>query len=437
MVPALPITQPERTTVVPPNIVFVMSDQQRWDSLGCYGNAFASTPHLDRMASEGMRFETCTSPWPVCTPSRASMWTGVYPHVHGLDRNLYGIGNAVRDSSPITETVFDRMRAAGYATAYIGKWHLGEDDPGMFDTWMGFNSQGGHWQDGQLDGIYNPDLQTDQAIAYIRERAEKSDQPFMVVNSFYPPHDPYTAPQKYYEPYRGKGVPFVGYYAAVSALDANVGRMLDAIDEAGIAENTIVMYCSDHGDTFKFRPDGMHKHVCHEESIRVPMIVRWPERVSAGSVVEAPVGLIDLLPTLLECAGENVPDHAQGKSFLPWLEGRTPKWDDVSYIETNTRYEGHDQRCLRTSKWKLVLGTTGPNHLFDLERDPEEVFDLYDAPESCSENMPTFPSHAHVIAELVERMDEVARGLDDDVGRRAAERSRQELTQRRARGVKS
>lgn len=413
-----------------PNILFLMSDQQRHDSLGCYGNVFVSTPHLDRMAEEGLRFETAVCPWPVCTPSRASMWTGVYPHAHGLERNLYDDANAIRDASTVQTTVFDHLREAGYDTAYIGKWHLGHDDPGMFDEWMGFNSQGGHWQDGVLDGNYNADVQTDRTIEYLRRRADEPDRPFAVVNSFYPPHDPYTAPSAYLERYRGKGVPQPGYYAAVSALDANVGRMLDALEELGLHESTVVIYTSDHGDTFKYRDDGFHKHVCFDEAIRVPLIVRWPGRVAGGMQVSAPVNLVDLLPTLLALAGAPIPDHAQGRSFLPWLLGETPGWDDVSYVETNTRIEGHDQRCLRTSRWKLVLGTTGPNHLYDLAKDPEEAFNLYDAPIMHGENLPKFPSHTTVIADLIDQLEETARRLNDAVGLQAVQRARQHLATR-------
>jgi choline-sulfatase len=358
------------------------------------------------------------------------MWTGVYPHVHGLDRNLYEGANAIREASQVQRTLFDLLRDAGYHTGYIGKWHLGQDDPGMFDSWMGFNSQGGHWQDGVLDGRYNPDVQTDRTIEYLRQRADHPDRPFCVVNSFYPPHDPYTAPREFYEPYRGKGVPHPGYYAAVSALDANVGRMLNALDDLGLADDTLVLYTSDHGDTFKFRDDGFHKHVCFEEAIRVPLIVRWPQCVAAASQVSAPVNLIDLLPTLLEVAGTAVPDYAQGRSFLPWLHGKDPVSSDAAYVETNTRIEGHDQRCLRTSRWKLILGTTGPNHLFDLVNDPEEVFDLFDAPDVSGENLPALPSHTTVIAYLVDRLDAEAERLGDALGRQAAERARRQLETR-------
>ncbi len=413
-----------------PNIVFLMSDQQRWDTLGCYGNTFVETPHLDRLAAEGARFGTCVTPWPVCTPSRASLWTGVYPHVHGLVSNLYGEPDAIANLSPVKTTVFDLLREAGYVTGYIGKWHLGEDDPGMFDVWNGFNSQGGHWVDGKTDGIYKPDVQTDATIDFLRERAKHPETPFVVVNSFYPPHDPYTAPERFFEPYRRKGVPFAGYYAAVSAIDENVGRMLTALDELGLADNTVVIYTSDHGDTFKYRHDGMHKHVCFDEAICVPLIVRWPGRVRPGSVVGAPVSLLDLLPTMLAVAGSDAPEHAHGLSLVPWLDGETPSWREASYVQTITRYEGHNQRCLRTDAWKLVVGETGPNHLYDLVHDPEEENNLYRAPLMDGEQPPAFPSHVHIIEPLVRALAHVASEVDDDVGIRAAERALAELATR-------
>ena len=217
-----------------PNILLLMSDQQRWDSLGCNGNTFVSSPHIDRLAAEGVRCENSFTPWPVCTPARATMWTGVYPHQHKLKFNSYRMSNLFEDVSYERRTVFDALKEDDYTTAYFGKWHLGDDVPPMFDVWEGFNSLGGHWVDGRKDGVYKPDLQTNQLIKFLEKQAN-ADKPFIAVNGFYPPHDPYTAPKRFYERYRGRGIPFAGYYAAVSALDHNVGRTMEALDRLGSA----------------------------------------------------------------------------------------------------------------------------------------------------------------------------------------------------------
>lgn len=413
-----------------PNIVLLMSDQHRWDAMGCSGNDFVSTPNMDRMAAEGARFENAFTPFPVCTPARASMWTGVYPHAHEVTGNVYGISDAIAETSKQKETVFDLLQRHGYDTAYFGKWHLGEDAPGFIDHWRGFNSLGGHWDRSDGTETYKPDLQTDQTIAYLQKRAE-ADEPFMLVNGYYPPHDPFSAPERFYEPYRGKGVPFAGYYAAVSAIDACIGRTLQAIDDLGLTENTVVIYYSDHGETFKYRDDGEHKFVCYEESIRVPMLVRWPGHVEPEQVLDCKVGLQDLMPTLLEWAGIPAADHLHGSSLAPWLRGERPTWRDTYYVENITRYNRRHQRALHADGWKLILSDEGPNELYDLRADPEEELDVYAAPyEDRHEQYLHYEPFTRVIGELAKGLREHARALDDPLGVRLADEALDEMTQR-------
>src|SRR5262245_12293272 len=156
-----------------PNILLIMADMQRSDALGCYGNVFVQTPNIDRLAGAGIRFTSCFTPFPLCTPARATLWTGVYPHAHNVIGNVYGVGNAFSAFGHVRTLVFDRLKAAGYATAYFGKWHLGEENPGCFDVWKAHNSLGGHWVDGRQamqGGIYLADRETDEGIAFLRER---------------------------------------------------------------------------------------------------------------------------------------------------------------------------------------------------------------------------------------------------------------------------
>ena len=190
-----------------PNIVLVMTDQQRRDSLHCYGNRFTETPETSRMAANGMCFDTALTPWPVCTPARATAWTGTYPSTHRVIDNLYGVDNAFATHSAVKTTVFDALQSAGYATAHFGKWHLGEAPPPFFDHWEeSFNSRQGHWIDGKLDGIYRPDRATDAAIDWIAGRADQ-DRPFALLLSFYPPHDPYSAPARFCGPIAARACP--------------------------------------------------------------------------------------------------------------------------------------------------------------------------------------------------------------------------------------
>ncbi|MCZ6676891.1 MAG: sulfatase-like hydrolase/transferase [Candidatus Poribacteria bacterium] len=422
-----------------PNIILLMSDQQRWDSLGCNGNRFVSTPHLDQLAADGARFENSFTPWPVCTPARATMWTGVYPHQHKVTFNIYDMGNVIEDVSRERRTLFESMKDADYTTAYFGKWHLGDDAPGMFDVWEGFNSLGGHWVDGRRDGIYKPDFQTDQLIEFM-EQQTGTGKPFIAVNSYYPPHDPYTAPKQFYEPYRGKGVPFAGYYAAVSALDHNVGRVMEALERLGLRENTIVVYFSDHGDTFRYREGWAYKFVCHEDAIKVPLIVNCPERISAGTVVPSMVGLQDLMPTVLDWAGLDIPDYLHGKSLVPLLSGESVPWREAYYVQNITRHTNVEQRCIRTGEWKLILNErprtvrryASSNYLFDLVNDPEEELNLYDTPREDGHNQyGHFPPFTDVITELAQLLRKYAEEIGDAFGCELADNC---LTEMRNRG---
>ena len=406
-----------------PNIILLMSDQQRWDSLGCNGNTFVSTPNIDALAAGGANCANSFTPWPVCTPVRATMWTGVYPHQHQVFYNTYGMDNLLKETSKEQHTLFESMRDGGYTTAYFGKWHLGEQDPGFFDVWSGFNSQGGHWVDDKKDGVYKPALQTEQMIDFIRSQHD-SGKPLLAVNGYYPPHNPYTAPQEFYEPYRGKGVPFAGYYAAVSALDHYVGQIVATLDELGIREETIVVYYSDHGDTFLYRGPG-HKFTCHEDSIKVPMIINWPGQIESGLNIGDFVGLQDLMPTILDWAGLEIPETLHGRSLTPLLNGNSVPWRDAHYTQNITRQPFVDQRAIRTNEWKLILSRpvgglrnyVGDHELYDLVNDPEEVLNIYNTPRQNVHNEYLHvPPQTEVITELAHLLKRHALEIDDQLG---------------------
>lgn len=401
-----------------PNIIIVMADQQRMDSLACYGNRFTETPETSRMASAGLCFDTALTPWPVCTPARATAWTGTYPSRHQVIDNLYGVDNAFATHSQISLTVFDRLKSAGYTTAHFGKWHLGEAHPPFFDHWEeSFNSRRGHWIDGKLDGEYRPDRATDAAIRWLSTTGAQ-DSPFAMVLSFYPPHDPYSAPLRFYEPYRGKGVPFAGYYAAVSALDHNLGRVRDAIEAAGLRDNTMVLYFSDHGDTFWYRREGEHKFVCTDDSLRIPMIVEGPG-IAPGSRCPAPVGIQDISPTMLDLAGLPVPPEMQGRSFLPLLRGEDALgWRTGYYVQNITHISSIHQRAWRTEQWKLIVSADGAHELYELTVDPEEELNVFLTPRDDGgfERFKHYPDFAVTIDRLAGEMLDEARRLADDEG---------------------
>jgi choline-sulfatase len=417
-----------------PNILLIMSDMQRSDALGCYGNVFVQTPNIDTLADGGTRFTTCFTPFPLCTPARATLWTGVYPHTHKVIGNVYGVDNAFARFAGSSTLVFDRLKDAGYTTAYFGKWHLGEKNPGCFDVWSAHNSLGGHWVDGRQamqGGTYLADRETDEGIAFLRARME-ARTPFAMVQSYYPPHGPYTVPQAFHKMYRGKGIPYPGYYAACSAIDANVGRLCGALAEFGLAEDTVVIYLSDHGTTFESRDGLYHARVCYDESVRVPLIVRLPDGRGAGRTVEAFVGLQDVTPTLLDLCGLQVPGELQGRSLVPWIVGECPGWRDCFYLESTVsphiktvsfvtkdmRVIGPlTQRAIRTETWKLVLSEGGPHELYDLVEDPDEILNLFAVPyEDEHDQYRHFAPHDGIVYRLAARLEAEAHGLGDDVG---------------------
>ena len=418
-----------------PNILLIMADMQRADALGCYGNVFVKTPHIDGLARGGTRFANCFTPFPLCTPARATLWTGVYPHAHNVVGNVYGVSNAFASFGRAGTLVFDRLKAAGYVTAYFGKWHLGEHNPGCFDAWSAHNSLGGHWVAGRQakqGGKYLADRETDEGIEFLCAR-KGAEKPFVMVQSYYPPHGPYTVPEAFHRMYRGKGIPYPGYYAACSAIDANVGRLREALDEFRLAENTVVIYLSDHGTTFEARDGTYHARVCYDESIRVPLIVRLPDGSGpAERTVDAFVGLQDIAPTLLDLCGAQVPADLHGSSLVPWVNGERPGWRECFYVESTVSphvrtisYVTKDmrvlgpltQRAIRTGRWKLILSEGGPHELYDLAEDPDEILNLYGVPyEDEHDQYRHFPAHDEIIYRLADQLEVEARKLGDEKG---------------------
>ena len=407
-----------------PNFLVIVSDQQRWDSLACNGNVFTQTPNLDAMAARGVNFQLSFTPFPVCTPARASMWTGVHPNKHGVTYNRYGIDDVISYEGKIDTTLFEIMQCAGYTTAYFGKWHLGEKNTGRFDIWKGFNSHGGHWEEGRQSfqgGRFKPATQTDEMICFL-ESSQAREKPFIAVQSYYPPHSPFTAPTGSYTPYRGKGVPFAGYYASVTALDGYVGEIREALLRTGLWENTFVFYVSDHGETFDFAENAPHKWVCLDSSIRVPFLMEGPG-VPRGIRPNDFVGLEDLMPTILAAAGIKPPGNIDGADLLELVNGDASSWRDSYYTQTERRMTRTLQRCIRTKCSKLILSWDELHELYDLSTDPEEVLNLYGAPRADKQDQyKHFESQSERIVSLAGMMLRRANELGDYAGVELASR---------------
>ena len=421
-----------------PNIVVILSDQQRSDSLACYGNVFVRSPNIDRLASQGVRFIDAFTPFPLCTPARASLWTGTWPHLHGIMDCVYGIDDAF-ERSPAPTTVFDRLSEAGYLVGYFGKWHLGDARPARIDHWDATNSEEGHWIEGRE---YIPEAQTRRMIDWLRElRGER--RPFFLVQAYRPPHEPYTAPERDLRLYRGKGIFRPGYYASVSALDRSVGEILEALDDIGARDDTLVIYTSDHGEHFNYRARN-NKSTGHDDSIRIPLVAAWPGRVVPGKTVPGAVGLQDLTPTLLDFADCEIPDCLHGRSLRSLLERGDGRGGERYYVQNTEDFRSFEvwdrlmsaggypansrshrspdrewdrQRALWTPGAKLILSEHGNHALFDLERDPEEELNLFGAPRPDFFDQYThFPDQAARTARLAQMLREEAQRIGDEWG---------------------
>jgi arylsulfatase A-like enzyme len=364
-----------------PNVLLVFSDQQRWDTLGVNGSPMQLTPNLDRLAREGTCFLLPVTNQPVCAPARACLLTGKYATTHGVWKN--GVGDLVGQ-----ETLAISLAAEGYSTGYVGKWHLQPSgtNPGFVeeryrggfaDFWeasnvLEFTSQPfetvmfDHKGKEVRPPGYRVDACTDRTIAALRQHAA-AGRPFFQMVSFLEPHhqndvDRYVPPVGYEERYQNPYAPpdlrplpgnwqqqLPGYYGCIKSLDENVGRLLAALEELGQLENTIVVYTADHGCHFRTR-NLEYKRSCHDASLRIPLVV-WGPGFTNRQVVPEPVGLVDLMPSLLDACGVAIPEGVQGRSFLPLAQRREEgvrAWQEEVLVQISEAGTG---RALRSERW--------------------------------------------------------------------------------------
>ncbi len=464
-----------------PNILFILTDDQAPWALGAEGHALAEsmgqamesdpenfavlgaghpdlhTPHMNRLAAGGAFFRNAFVATPVCSPSRAELMTGRY----GSEVDIWDWINPQREVGhgldPGLLTWVDLLNREGYATGLIGKWHLGTQDryhPTTmgYDYFFGFRSGGNAPRDPVLEenGVtgthegFTQNILTDHAIGFLREHREG---PFLLSLHYRAPHAAWLPlPEEDWAPYEGldpvlpnPDYPLLDterlhrympeYLAAVASIDRNLGRILDVLDELGLADNTIVVFTSDHG--YNMGHNGMwHKgnghwiltdpppgtyHVpqgqrpnMYDNSLKAPLFVRWPGVTAPGTVVESIVSNLDWYATLAEMSGADVPAGVllRGRSFVPLLQGDTPEdWPTEFYAEYSTHHQSWTHmRAYRTPEWKLVrdLLDARRDELFNLAEDPAESVNL------IAEDTPEVRTALEYLdARLVERMTEI------------------------------
>lgn len=346
----------------PPNIVIILADDLGYGDLGCYGHPKFKTPRIDRMAAEGARLTQFNTPLPFCAPTRASLMTGRYPFRCGLSQNPAPDGGPDADALrlPAGEvTLAQVLKAAGYATGMIGKWHLGHKSGALptdrgFDEYLGIPYSNDMRPVQLLEGtqrVEYPVAQTtltvryaERAVDFIRRSAER---PFFLYFAEAMPHKPLAASEKNYKK-SGAGL----YGDALADLDDSVGAVLDALKAAGVEENTLVLFTSDNGATFGGSTGGLRgmKGSCYEGGFRVPCIARWPGKIPAGRASAQPAVMMDLFATVLHATGAKMPDDRvlDGRDIMPLFTSDAASPHEVIFGQQNSKLA-----TVRDARWKL------------------------------------------------------------------------------------
>jgi arylsulfatase A-like enzyme len=425
-----------------PNIIFILVDDLRWDELSIAGHPFLKTPHIDRIGKEGALFRNAFMTTPLCSPSRASFLTGKYAHTHGITDN---VDRSVASHQLITFPLL--LQQAGYATAFIGKWHMGNDDsprPG-FDRWVSFKGQGSYVkaeinEDGRdvNPSGYITDILNEYAVEFIRRR---HDKPFLVYLAHKAIHpevmqhgdgsinlaeaERFIPAERHRNLFVGKKIPrrpsamqsptgkpalertidnlpplgaktatadqaVLGRLRSLMAVEEGVGKILKALEETNQLNNTVIVFTSDNGYFYGEHGLSVERRLAYEESIRMPLLVRYPPLVKAGTVCDEFALNIDLAPTLLELAGVSAP-MVDGRSLVPLLNGAGRDWRRSFLIEYYSdkvfpRVKQMGYKAVRTERWKYIhyYELDGMDELYNLTADPYEMKNIINEPGAVS-----------------------------------------------------
>lgn len=431
-------TQPRR-----PNIIFILIDDLRWDELSIAGHPFVKTPNIDRIGREGAVFRNAFMTTPLCSPSRASFLTGQYAHTHGIQDN---VNRSAASHKLITFPLL--LQQSGYATAFIGKWHMGNDDserPG-FDRWVSFKGQGSYLdpeinEDGKdvKPKGYITDLLNGYAVEFIKRQHNK---PFLVYlahkaihpevkqqddgsvnlaeaekfipaerhrnlfsgtkiqrrpNAMQPPAGkPALLRQMGDLPSLGANTAtpdeaILGRLRSLMAIEEGVGEILNTLRETGQLDNTVIVFTSDNGYFYGEHGLSVERRLAYEESIRMPLLIRYPKTVKAGTVRDEFALNIDVAPTLLELSGASVPAAMEGRSLVPLLKGVKSEWRRSFLIEYYSdtvfpRIRQMGYKAVRTERWKYIhyVELEGMDELYDLQADPFEMRNIIKDPTAAN-----------------------------------------------------
>ncbi len=416
----------------PRNVVFILSDDHRYDAMSFMGHPFAKTPHMDAMARNGIHLKNAFVSTSLCSPSRASILTGLYTFRHRVIDNQRPVPGG---------TIFfpQYLQKAGYSTAFVGKWHMGHacDDPRPgFDHWVSFKGQGRYYPPNESYTInvngtrvkqdgYITTLLTRYAVEFLRQQTDRK-KPFFLFLSHKAVHGPFTPEPKYKgsldrEPFTlpvssvlqtnnhanrprwlldqrnswhgmdfplhtGRGIEafYKSYCEALRSVDDSIGAVTEQLKKMGIHDETVIIYMGDNG--YMFGEHGLiDKRVAYETSSRVPMLMQCPDLIRAGSVVDEVVANIDIAPTVMEAMGLQKPPHMDGRSFLPLTRGEAMAWRayflyayywEQNYPQTPTHFS------LRGDQYKYTTyyGVWDTDELFDIRADPMEQKNLIHDP---------------------------------------------------------
>lgn len=389
----------QETVELPPNIVLVITDDQGWGDLKSNGNKWLDTPVLDKLRQDGASFDRFYVS-PVCAPTRASLLTGRYYLRTGTTWVTHR--KEVMRSEEVTFA--EVFKEADYITGIFGKWHNGAQYPNDpigqgFDEFYGFSA--GHWNNYFNTGLihndtpvsttgYINDVLTDKAIAFIDENR---DRPFLCYVPYNTPHSPFQLPDEYYDKYKAMGLneKDASVYGMCENLDDNIGRILTRLDSLDLTNNTIVIFLTDNGPNGQRYNDGMKGWKGHidEGGVRVPLFIRWPDKIAPGTNIKPLAAHIDLLPTLAELCQVSLSSDVQldGRSLAPLLLGEKTDWPERNIYTVRAGASIGPVGALRSQQYRMVLDLDGAPQLYDMLADPGQEHNLKDSHPKITEEL--------------------------------------------------